>query len=104
MTHTTEIYHNLDSRFMGYTPADRLELVHIFTTEKPLTPEQAFFICNVGDDPDFASGLTLELGREYRAGGNRSLSVGDVVRDANGDHWACDSLGWRHVDGFTFTV
>jgi len=47
----------------------------------------AFERFNVGTD---------DIARRYREGGNRSLSVGDLVV-IDGEAWACASAGWDQV-------
>lgn len=54
--------------------------------DRPITPadlhtiaEHAFFLFNVGDDPDMTGGAPDPRAIAYRAAGHRSLSVGDLV-------------------------
>ncbi|GBF17429.1 hypothetical protein Br6_04835 [Rhodococcus sp. Br-6] len=69
----------------GYQPGDFLE--RALEYRLPVLPtvaginaalEQVYFDLNVGDDPAFAP-VPKEAVLQYRAAGNRSLSVGDVV-------------------------
>lgn len=52
--------------------------------------EDAFYECNVG---------TGALAMEYRANGNRSLSVGDVVT-VNDRAYFCAPTGWSELTNF----
>ncbi len=54
-----------------------------------------FHLFNVGDDPDFGTPDAVAIA--YRERGNRSLSVGDVVRVAD-DWYACKGVGWAPID------
>ena len=37
------------------------------------------------------------LARDFRAGGNYSLSVGDVV-EVDGKQFLCESFGWKELE------
>ncbi|GGM67677.1 hypothetical protein GCM10012275_42840 [Longimycelium tulufanense] len=94
------VYHNLSPAAMvfGYGRTDRCVLVYAYDEPIP-TPapsdldrlERIFELFNVGKDPEF--GTPDRRAVDYRARGNRSLSVGDVV--ALDDRvYACAATGW----------
>lgn len=58
--------------------------------------EQAFFLFNVGDDPDFTNGQPDPRAVAYRKAGHRSLSVGDMVLVGE-TAVACGRFGWDIV-------
>jgi len=73
----------------GHEDGDRLVPVAVYSVDDTVVAsdarsvaddlaEDAFRLFNVGDDPDF--GVPDQRALEYRARGNRSLSVGDVVQ------------------------
>src|SRR5262249_4822114 len=77
----------------GYEPTHPITLVY----ETEMSPrhdldacEKVFELLNIGDDPDF--GTPDPTAVEYRARGNRSLSVGDVV-SVDGRFYACGRVG-----------
>jgi hypothetical protein len=94
------IYHNIATKpgdaatrplgmLDGYSPGH--PLVPVFRYQSDLTLpallEAAFEMFNVGD---------TDTARAYRAPGNRSLSVGDVVQA--GDSWySCERSGWKSI-------
>ncbi|GAB36459.1 hypothetical protein [Gordonia otitidis] len=72
--------------FDGYETGDHLREVLSYTvtvddevTDAALNSicEQAFMVCNL--DPEMMTGAERAVAQQYRAGRNRSLSVGDVV-------------------------
>lgn len=85
----------------GYRAGD--ELVEVFSYEIPgrvaADPvgiaERAYFLFNVGEDPDF--GPPQQLAIDYRALELRSLSVGDVVGMGEA-FYACGRSGWELAD------
>ena len=94
-----DVYHNMDSKFGAYTPFDKL--VHVATLNRECKDDEAlawtFHTLNVGDDPSFTTDEdTRSQARAYRARGNRSLSVGDVVV-IDGMAYACARFGWDAV-------
>lgn len=54
--------------------------------------EEAFTLFNVGHDPEFGTPDLRAV--EYRAAGNRSLSIGDVVAINGRFHALTRSRGW----------
>lgn len=58
--------------------------------------EEAFELFNIGDDPTYRAPDPRAV--DYRARGNRSLSVGDVIA-VDGRFHACDTVGWRELIG-----
>lgn len=101
---STDEHGRLVGMLDGYQPGHALVPVAEYVRDVPDTTdfhelrkaaEEAYHVFNVGDDPDF--GTPDERALVYRRRGNRSLSVGDVVRvDAGlGDAYlACASVGW----------
>src|SRR5687768_794247 len=72
----------------------------VFSTEAPACDdadacEQLYRLLNVGDYPDF--GEPDPRAKAYRARGNRSLSMGDLVW-LDGRFYACASSGWNRLD------
>ena len=96
MTVDVYVFLNDDaSSFRSYQDDDHLTFAYRYTSELPndwneegLKPvaEEAFDIGNGAD----------ERSEAYYAPGNRSLSVGDVVR-IGGIWFACESRGWKRV-------
>jgi hypothetical protein len=95
------VFHNVSRHAMltGYERGDVLVPVATWTVrpwhDPGKTAEAAFALLNVGDDPAF--GPPDPRAVEYRDRGNRSASVGDLVRVGN--HW----LAVAHA-GFTEVV
>ncbi|GFJ84971.1 hypothetical protein [Phytohabitans houttuyneae] len=101
-----EVYHNVavddGGRHLGlldgYLPGHPVTLV--FSTEIPECNdldacEQLYRLLNVGHDPDF--GEPDPRATQYRARGNRSLSMGDVAC-IDGRCYACARFGWQRLD------
>lgn len=94
------VYVNLHpDHFFGYQPGHPLQKV--FGYEIPTTSDAY----TLADEAFAAFNAPLELlnptyraiAKAYRAAGNRSLSVGDVLRI--GDTWlACAPTGWVELD------
>lgn len=82
----------------GYREGHRLVLVTQFEMDGGAvdnsTLEEVFRLLNVGDDPEF--GTPDPRAVAYRAAGNRSLSVGDVVQ-VDGEWFAVDRFGWTPI-------
>lgn len=82
--------------FVPYQPGDVMYRAFDYTVtasslDEDLTVcERAFEWFNVGENA---------YAKEYRAKGNRSLSVGDVVV-VDGRAYAVDSFGWNKLDAF----
>jgi hypothetical protein len=80
----------------GYTHGHPLVPVATWDAPEVSVPlvvlEEAYALLNIGDDPAF--GVPDERAVAYRARGNRSLSIGDVVQA--GTTWAAVA-----VTGFT---
>lgn len=104
-----EVYHNvaidLDGRPLGmldgYQPEHPLTLVARLKVSGSVLKDQAdeypaleeiFRLLNVGDDPDY--GEPDPQAQAYRLWGNRSLSVGDVVKLQGGRWFAVARIGW----------
>jgi len=88
----------------GYQPGHPVTLV--FSTELPESDdldacEQLYRLLNVGDDPNV--GEPDPRATQYRARGNRSLSVGDVA-SIDGRFYACACFGWHQLDHEPSTV
>ncbi|WP_329431344.1 hypothetical protein OG339_48085 (plasmid) [Streptosporangium sp. NBC_01495] len=98
---TVAVWHNTNpSQFVrGWHPDDPMTKAYSYDipAEQARDPEEvleeAFEICNVGND---------ERAQAYRALGNRSLSVGDVIVIGEVAH-VCTATGWDLVQG-TITV
>lgn len=99
-----QAFHNLASSFLGYHPGARV--VRVFAADQPTTGDVAavcdsvFMLLNIGDDPQY--GPPDPRAVEYRARGNRSLSIGDVIAlscgpDADPDYYAISSAGFLPV-------
>ena len=100
---------HLTAMIFGFTAGDPLVPVHQFSIANELVPDDRLDLCesifrlfNVGDDPEY--GAPDEEAVTYRAQGNRSLSVGDVIQI--GQHWfAVQYAGFAavqapaHLDG-----
>ena len=102
------VYHNISAdgagRHLayldGYQAGD--PVVCVFSTEvdrqrlSSITEvtEAMYRLLNIGDDPDFGTPDPRAL--DYRARGNRSLSVGDLVA-IDGDFHACAATGFVPV-------
>lgn len=108
---TVDIYHNVavDAAgvhlgFMGYEAAHSLLRVFRYETEVTMRGpsavcEEAFWLFNVGDDPEFSTPDRRTPDRRatyYRFRGNRSLSIGDVV-SFRGLFFACASHGFTQL-------
>jgi hypothetical protein len=100
---TVTVFHNVwrhgNPMLTGYEHGDVLVPVATWTVrpwrDREKAAEDAFAQLNTGDDPAF--GLPDPLAVEYRQRGNRSLSVGDVVRV--GGRWlAVARFGFTEVD------
>lgn len=82
--------------FLPYQPGDVMYRAFDYTVtassldEDTAVCEQAFEWFNVGEN---------SYAKEYRAKGNRSLSVGDVVV-VDEQAYAVDSFGWTKLDTF----
>ncbi len=74
--------------FDGYEPGHVLHKAIEYETDSEYPLDEAFERFNIGEDA---------LARAYRAGKNRSLSVGDVVV-VDGVANTCDSFGWTPLD------
>jgi hypothetical protein len=101
-----KVYHNVAvddaGRHLGFLDGYRqgLPVTLVFTTDLPQCDdldacEQLYQLLNVGDDPDF--GTPDPSAVQYRARGNRSLSVGDVA-SIDGRFYACAGFGWERLD------
>lgn len=101
---TVRVLHNTtpQAQFYGYTLRDTLTCVYTYTdpdvhsaTSGIEIAERAFELFNERHTP---VGATAD-GRvvAYRALGNRSLSVGDVVC-VDGHSFACEPFGWNEID------
>lgn len=100
-----QAFHNLSPSFLGYRPGARM--ARVFAADQPTTGDVAavgdhvFMLLSIGDDPQF--GTPDPLAVEYRARGNRNLSMGDVVAlscgpDADPDYYAISSAGFIPVE------
>lgn len=90
------VFHNLMFLLPGkYEPGD--PAVQVFATTAPAGSdhlavcEQMFHLLNVGDDPEFGPPDIRAVA--YRARGNRSLCVSDLVC-VDGTWYACASAGF----------
>lgn len=99
-----QAFHNLAPSFGGYAPGARM--VRVFAADQPTTGDVAavcdavFMLLNIGDDPQF--GTPDPRAVEYRARGNRSLSMGDVIAlscgpEADPDYYAISPAGFIPV-------
>lgn len=95
------VFHNNHARgafLTGYVPGLTVTEVFTYTTSPKAgtsdheVAEEAFELFNIGDDPEF--GTPDRRAVDYRARGNRSLSVGDVLA-IDGRFFSCDSNGWH---------
>ena len=110
--HVITVYHNISGRFRTYRSGDTLREVISHCRELPGTvdPEQVaewlFDLFNA--DLELLQHARGNAGGEsgfllactYRLLGLRSLSVGDVVAIAAGEHtiWlSCDAAGWSRI-------
>lgn len=105
-----EVYHNVATddqgrhigMLDGYMPQHPIVMVAQFRyDELPSSyaaAEFAYRVLNVGDDPEFTDQEKPEaaIAREYRSRGNRSLSVGDVVK-VEDDWLKCDHIGFSRL-------
>lgn len=91
----------------GYQPGDPMREVFTYEvdhTEPSTALAQAWWLFNVGDDPEFADPPN-PVSVDYRQRGLRSLSLGDTVtvsgpgRDP-GMTYACQDAGWAIVPDF----
>lgn len=98
------VFHNTttDGRLFGYKPDHQVVEVYSYddpdvvaTTRDSAVADRAFHLFNVGHDPEF--GIPDHRACDYRARGNRSLSMGDVVGIDN-RFYACASSGWSPID------
>jgi len=99
------VFHNnhVHEKYLrGYEPGQTVTEVFVYTTapkadthdhDQSLATE-AFELLNIGDDPQF--GTPDPRAVAYRAPGNRSLSVGDVIA-IDDRFYSCDSRGWREL-------
>lgn len=97
------VFHNNHARgafLRGYEPGQTVTEVFTYTTRPTgdthdhVLADEAFELFNIGDDPAF--GIPDPRAMDYRARGNRSLSVGDVVA-IDGRFHSCDSGGWHEL-------
>lgn len=102
------VYHNTNRDAMapwrGYQPGDPLTLVAQYHTIAPNVDavlDRAWFLFNVGEDPDFGPPAPVALA--YRQRRNRSLSVGDVLSVTDRSGFAVASSGFRYIDPLTVT-
>lgn len=79
----------------GYGAGHPVIMVARYETEASDPCDEAYFLFNVGHDPEF--GKPSLIAQEYRFRGNRSLSVGDVV-EYDRRYYACASAGWEPID------
>lgn len=101
---TVRIYHNIaldragrhPGMLDGYVIGQPLVLVAQYDADEGRmvsdTLTKAYDLFNIGDDPAF--GTPDPRAVAYRAAGNRSLSVGDVVQ-VGGRWFACARRGWE---------
>jgi hypothetical protein len=98
---TVKVLHNMDSRFMPYEPGHRLLQVARFECAFPACGSVdrllgiIFEQLNIGGDPEFGV-PAAPWTTTYRAAGNRSLSVGDVVIIGE-QAFAAQWVGWTPV-------
>ncbi|HEU0130813.1 MAG TPA: DUF3846 domain-containing protein [Mycobacteriales bacterium] len=103
------VYHNTNREALapsrGYQHGDPLTLVaryHTIATSVDAVLDRAWFLFNVGDDPDF--GPPAPVAVAYRERRNRSLSVGDVLAVTDGNVFAVASpSGFTWVETLTVT-
>ena len=96
---TVRVFHNNhtpESFLRGFTPGQTVTEVAAFTLAPHrksdlVVADKVFWLFNIGDDPAF--GTPDPAAVNYRARGNRSLSVGDVVA-VDGRFHSCDPSGW----------
>ncbi|NUT48297.1 MAG: hypothetical protein HOV94_13455 [Saccharothrix sp.] len=94
------VMHNTNrlATVFGYTPSDQVVEVYAFdypgSGDHLEVCEVVFTLFNVGHLSE--SGSPDPEAVAYREGGNRSLSVGDVV-GCDGRFYACFPEGWREV-------
>ena len=96
------VFHNPteSEHWLGYKPGHRLVAVASYEDGGPDLDlcERAYRRFN--EDLENLSGPDLEAARQYRAAGNRSLSVGDAIaiKDAKGVRWYCCAMaGWAPI-------
>lgn len=92
----------------GYQAGDPMREVFAYEsdhTEPFAALEHAWWLFNVGDDPDFAD-PPHPIAVEYRQRALRSLCLGDAVtvsgaaRDQGDMTYVCQSTGWELVPAF----
>jgi hypothetical protein len=85
----------------GYQPDHTLEEVYTYPAPVDSDPmkvaEVAFFLFNVGDDPDFTNGEPHPTAIDYRTHQLRSVSVGDVIVVGT-EALACGAYGWERIE------
>lgn len=87
MAKVTVLLNASPGSFFGYEPGMELHEAISYETGAREPLDDAFEMFNIGNG---------DLAREYRAGRNRSLSVGDVVV-VDGVAHACASFGWDEL-------
>jgi hypothetical protein len=97
--------HNLDSRFDPYQPDHRVVLVyrgHVPAGTADIDAcELVFELLNIGHDADYSEPNPDAVA--YRARGNRSLSVGDLV-SVDGRWFSCGRFGWSLLEAEPLVV
>lgn len=83
------VYFNLEKPFWNLRQSAFTVKVFDKTYDHPVTEDDCFDMFNGGSGREDA---------DYFNGSRRSLSVGDVLV-INGKVFACDSFGWRELNG-----
>lgn len=77
-----EVFHTTNTRDAGWEPTTEVIKVAEFTidaTDPIRACDLAFMLFNVGHEPEFMNDKPDQRAIDYRARGNRSLMIGDVV-------------------------
>lgn len=101
------VYHNVsqDEKGRSVGMLDGFEINHSLTLVSVISSleapsvidalERVYFLLNVGDDPEYGNPDPVSL--LYRARGNRSLSVGDVIQ-IDSLWYAVGRYGWKEIN------